>query len=184
MPGDVLDEPVGVLAHTEEVGLLGSRRDDRAALRALAVHDLGLGVEGLALLTVHALVLALVDVALIVHLFEHFLDLALVILVRRADELVVGRVHKVPDALHLAGGRVDILLRRPAGRSGAVLDLLAVFVGSGLEEDVIALLALPARDRVGQDDLVGISDVRLARCVGDRRRNIVFSFISHSKPPS
>ena len=54
------------------------------------------------------------------------------------------------------------------------LDLLAVLIGSGLEEYVVALLTFEAGDAVCEYDLVGVSNVRLAGCVGNRRGDIIF----------
>ena len=54
------------------------------------------------------------------------------------------------------------------------LDLLAVLIGSGLEEYVVALLTFEAGDAVCEYDLVGVSNVRLAGCVGNRRGDVIF----------
>ena len=72
---DVVNEPGGVLAHAEEVSLLLLGVNLTAADRALAIHELGLRVEGLALVAVEAVVVALVDVPLLVELLENLLDL-------------------------------------------------------------------------------------------------------------
>ena len=159
---DMLDQTVGILAHFEEIGFLGGRRDIAAALGTFPLHELGLRVEGLALLTVHALILSLIDIALIVHDAEDLLDLSLVIFVRRADELIVGRVHQIPDPPDLTGCRVDILLRRPAGLGSAILDLLSVLVRPCLEKDVIAFLPLEAGDRIRENDFICVADMRFA----------------------
>ena len=75
---------VGVLAQLEEVGLLLT-----PAVGALAVHELALRPEALAGLAVFADVLALVDVAVVVHLPEDLLDGLDVVIVGGADEAVV-----------------------------------------------------------------------------------------------
>ncbi len=67
-------DPVGVLAQAEEIGLLLGVHDLPAAVGALAVHQLALGPEGLAGLAVFALIGALIDVPLVVHLLEDLLD--------------------------------------------------------------------------------------------------------------
>ena len=173
---DVLDQAVGILAHLEEVRLLLRRLHLAAAVGALAVDELGLGEERLARRAVHALVVALVDVALLVELFEDLLDLLFVVVVGRADELVVRGVHDVPVRADDLRDLVDVFLRRDAGGLRLFLDLLAVLVGAGLEEHVVALEALEARDAVGEHDLIRVADVRAARGVGDRRRDIVLRF--------
>ena len=176
---DVLHQAVGVLAHAEEVGFLLRVHDRTAAVRTAAVFQLALGPEGLAGLAVLALVAALVDIALIVQLFEDLLHLFLVHGVGGADELVIGGVHQVPDLLDLSSDVVHMLLRGDARSLGLFLDLLAVLVRAGLEVYVVAGHALVARDRVGQHDLIGVADVRLRRGVGDRRRDII-GFLVHS----
>ena len=94
-----------------------------------------------------------------------------------ADKAVIGGVHNVPDALDFAGHIVHILLGGDAGGFGLFLDLLAVLVGAGLKIHIVAAQALEAADGVGQDDLIGVSDVRLAGGIGDGRTQIEFSLI-------
>ena len=49
-----------------------------------------------------------------------------------------------------------------------------MLVGSCLEVNVIALFSLVACDRVCQYDLVGVSDMRFAGCIGDRSGNVIW----------
>ena len=176
-----MQKPVGVFAHAEKVRLFLGGLHLSAAVGALAVFELRRRPERFAGRAVHALVAALIDVALLVQLFEDLLHLPLVLLVRRADELVVGDVHQVPDALYLPRHVVHELLGAHSRGGGLLLDLLPVLVRARLEAHVKALQALKARDRVGEHDLVGVADMRLARSVGDRRRDII-RFFAH-KPP-
>ena len=48
-----------------------------------------------------------------------------------------------------------------------------MLVGTGLEADIVALLPLKTRDAVCQYDLVGVADMRLAGCLGDRGGDII-----------
>ena len=176
---DVVDEPRGVLAHSEEIRLFLRGLHRASAVRAFAALQLRFRIERLAGLAVHAGILALVNVALFVHAAEHFLDLFHVIVVGRPDELVVGRVHKVPDPADLGGCPVDVGLRLHAGRNRLAFDLLAVLVRAGLEEDVVAFHPFIARDGVRQHDLICIADVRLGRRIGDRCRNVIPSLCFH-----
>ena len=77
-----------------------------------------------------------------------------------ADVVVVGDAHALPERLELGGDLVGELLRRDAGGGGAALDLLAVLVGAGEEEGVVAEEAVAAGDDVGGDGGVGVADVR------------------------
>ena len=68
----------------------------------------------------------------------------------------------------LGGDLVGELLRRDAGGGGGALDLLAVLVGAGEEEGVVAEQAVAAGDDVGGDGGVGVADVRARVDVVDR----------------
>ena len=175
---DILHETIRIFTHLKEICLFLRTRYRASAIRALPVHKLRIRPEGLARRTVPALVLGLVDVALVIHLLKHLLDLLLMVSVRRPDELIIGGVHEVPDRLDLTSGLIDKFLRRLAGRFGLLLDLLAVLIGTGLEADIIALESLISRDRIGEYDFVGVADMRLARCISDCSCNIV-RFLFH-----
>ena len=177
---DIVDEPGGVLAHLEEVGLLLGGVDLPTAVGALAVHQLALGPEALAGGAVQPLVRALVDVTLVVEVLEDLLDLFLVVAVGGADEVIVGHAHQVELLLDDGGHLVHELLGGDAFGLGLQLVFLAVLVGAGLEEHVIALQALEPGDGVRQDDLVHVADVGLARRVGDGGGEVIFPFAVHS----
>src|SRR5438093_12926565 len=86
----MLDEPVLVLRHLEEVVLLLDEREWPLVVRALAVDDLLLRVEALAAVAVPSAVLAEVDLAGVVELLEDGLHHHLVAGLGGADEIVVG----------------------------------------------------------------------------------------------
>ena len=171
---------VRVLGQTEEVGLLLGVRHLTAAVRALAVDELALGPEALAGGAVLADILALVDVALFIHLLEDFLDGGNMVVVGGADEAVIADVHQLPqilDALGALDDVIDELLRCNTGLLGLQLDLLAVLVGAGQELDVVALQPLVAGHSVGSDGAVGMSDVQLIAGIIDWRCNVEFFLI-------
>ena len=178
---DVVDQPRRILAHFEKVRFLLGGLDLAAAVRALAVHQLRHREERFARNAVHALIVALIDIALLIEALENLLHLRFVIGVGRADELVVARSHQVPDALDLARGAIHVGFRRNALGLGLVLDLLAVLVRAGLEEDIIALIAFIPRDGVRQYRLIGVADMRLAGSVSDCRGDVIF--LSHRSSP-
>ena len=156
--------PVGVLAQPEEIGLLLRVLHLAATVGALAVHQLALGPEALAGLAVFALVGALVDVALFVHLTEDLLDGGTVVIVGGADEAVVGDVHQLPQVQDALGALHDVvqeLLGGLSGGLGLVLDLLAVLVGARQEQHVAAGEPLVAGHGVGGHGAVGVADVQL-----------------------
>jgi len=173
--------PVCVFAQAEEVCLLLGVVDLPAAVGALAVHQLALGPEGLAGGAVFALVGALVDVALVVHLLENLLDALHMVVVGGADEPVVGDVHQLPQVLHAPVSLYDVvheLLGSDAGLPGLGLDLLAVLVRAGEEHDVLAPQAVIPGQRVRGHRTVGVADVELVRGIVDGRCDIEF-FLFH-----
>ena len=94
---DMLDQTVCIFAHLEEISLFLRRLYLTSAVRAFAVYQLGLGPEGLAGSTVQSLIRALVNIALVVQLFEDLLYLLLMILISGTDEFVIGSIHQIPD---------------------------------------------------------------------------------------
>ena len=63
-------------------------------------------------------------------------------------------------------------LRVQPGRARRLLDLLAVLVGAGQEENLVAVQPLEARHDVGRDRGVGVADMRRAVHVVDRRGDV------------
>ena len=78
-------------------------------------------------------------------------------LVGRADEEVVGELELAGQRLEARGVAVGELLRLDSLGARRVGDRLAVLVGAGEEEDVLAALAHVAREHVGGDRLVGVA---------------------------
>ena len=182
--------PVGVLREAEEVGLLLGLVDLAAAVRALAIHQLGLGPERFAGRAVLALVGPLVDIAIVVHLFEDLLNRFDMIVICCADEAVIGDVHQLPQVLDTAFTDDDIiykLLGRDAGLLGLFFDLHAVLVRSGQEHDIAAPEPLVTGHGVRCDGAVGMPDVQLGGRVIDRCGDIEFFsllvMMAHKKNP-
>ena len=173
---NMLDQPIRIFAHLEKIGLLPGRLHRTSAVGTFAVHQLGLGEERLAGSAVHALIIPFVNVAFLIHFLEDLLHLALMVFVRGADEFIIGSVHQIPDLLDLPGHIVHEFLWRNACFLRFQLDLLAVLVGSGLEEHVKALASFIPGDGVRQHDLIGIADVGLAGRVGNGRCDIILWF--------
>ena len=180
---NIFYKAVCVLAHLEEVRLLLRFLNGSAAVGALAVNYLRVGEEGLAGSAVPTLVTALVNVALFVKTLEYFRNGVNVRSVGRSDEVVVTRIHLVPDAANLAGHLVDVLLRRHSGVFGVVFDFLTVLICSGAEKDVKTARSFVSRDSVCHNYLVSVAKMRLSRRVRDRRGYIIFRFVHSDLPP-
>ena len=89
---NVLDQFVCIFAHAEEISLFLGRLYDTAAVRALAVHQLGLGPERFTGGTVHSLIGPLVNISLIIETLEDLLYLLLMILIGSTDELIIRNI--------------------------------------------------------------------------------------------
>ena len=151
--------------------LLAVQRD--AVDRARVVRaDLVLGLEVRAAGAVPALVLALVDVAVVVDALHDLLDPLLVAGVGGADEEVVGRVDARHQVLEAGGVAVGQLLRRDALALGGERDRLAVLVRAGEEEHDLASLAHVAGEDVRPDRGVRVTEVRCRVDVVDRGRDV------------
>ena len=175
----VLDA-VGILGKTEEVSLFLGVYDRASAVRAFAVHQLGLGPEGFAGLAVFADILAFVDVSFFVQLFEDFLYRKFVVVIGGADEAVVGNVHQLPQIQNAAWTLDDVVYKLFRGDTGflcLVLDFLTVLVSAGQEHNIIALQAFVASHCVGGYSAVGVTDVQLIRWIIDRRGDIKWFFL-------
>ena len=156
----------------EEVVLLGDQLHGAAVDGAVAVDEVGLGVVRLARHAVEALVGAELDVAGVVAGLEQPLDGPVVAGLGGADEVVVGDVEQLPRVPEALDGLVGPLPRRDAVGLGRPLDLQAVLVGAGEEEDVVAEEPVPAGHRVGRHRRVGVPDVGRVVHVVDRRRQV------------
>ena len=158
------------------------RADLEALEGALAVDDLGLGLELLAADAVQRLELAGVDVAAVVDRLHELLDALLVARLRRADEVVVRDVERREQREPRLGHElVDPLLRRRAVRRGGAHHLLAVLVGARQHPGVIARLAVPARERVDRHRRVPVADVRHIARVVDRGGDVEGTAGSHHR---
>ena len=78
------------------------------------------------------------------------------------DKVVIVCVHQIPDSLYFASHFIYILLWCDACGFCLFLNLLTVFVCSGLEVYVIALCFFVSCNGVCKYDFIGVSNVRFA----------------------
>ena len=102
------------------------------------------------------------------------------IIISCSDESVIGGVHQVKDPLDLCCLHVDKGLWSHSGCLGFFFDLLAMFVCSGLESDIITDQSLVAGNGIGHDDLIGVSDVRFAAGIRYCGCNVILSLVFHN----
>ena len=108
----------------------------------------------------------------VVEVLHEALDGGGVLGVRRADEEVVRGVHPLDHLLEVHDVAVGQLARRDALALGHVGHRLAVLVGAGEEEHVLAALAHVAREHVGGDRRVRVAEVGLRVHVVDGRGDV------------
>ena len=156
----------------EPVALLDPLRL-RVVLGALAVDEIGLGLERLAADAVQPGVHVLVDVPVVVQLLQEPLHEALVLLVARADEEVVRRIEALRELTPDDRDLVGVLLRRQALLRCDARHLRGVLVDPGQEERFDATLALVAGQDVRRDRRVRMPDVRGRVHVVDRCGDVV-----------
>jgi len=169
---DVLDQPVPVLAHPEEVVGFDDLGDFAAAVRTLAFDQVLLGEEPFAADAVPAGVFGPVDLVAVVEVLENFADGLLVEGVGGANEAVVGDAEPIPERLEPDDCLVAVRFGVHVARGGGFFHLLAVFVGSGQEKGLVAERTVVTREHVGQHGGVGVADVRLVIDVIDRRGDV------------
>ena len=167
-----VEQALLVTAELEEVVLLLDELDRSVVDGAVPVHQVALGVVGLAGNAVEPLVRAELDVAVVVDLLQPLLRRDVVARLGGADEVVVGDAELGPRALEALARLVGHLLGRKAALLGRPLDLQAVLVGAGEEVGVVTVESVPTGQRVGDDGRVRVPDVRRVVDVVDRRGDV------------
>ena len=156
----------------EPVVLLVPFQRDPVDRAGVALRDLALGLEVRAAGAVPALVGAGVHVAGVVHALEDLLHLGLVLGVAGADEEVVGHLQLGHQRLEAGRDAIDELLRRQPLPLRGLGDRLAVLVGAGEEEHLLAPLAHVAGQHVGGDRRVRVPQVGRRVDVVDGRGDV------------
>ena len=159
---NVVHQTLCIFLHIEEIGFFSGFVNRPAAVRAVAVLQLGFRPERFAGGTVPALVFAFVNIALLIKLFKNFLHRFFMLLIRGADKVVIRCVHQIPVVLNPFGGFIDKLFGRNAGGCRFFLNFLAVFIRASLEKDVVALGPFKTRQRVAENNFICVADMRSA----------------------
>src|SRR5579885_2516757 len=154
---------------------------DRASLLLV---QLLFGLERLAAVAVPALVFALVDVAVVVHLLDELLAADVVPRLAGLDEVVVADLQGAPDLLELAGHVVAVRLGVLAKLRRPLRYLDGVLVVAHEEVDAVALHAAVAGLHVGAELLEGGADVRPAVGVVDGGGQVEARVVGHDSPSS
>ena len=158
---DVFPQPGQVLGHAEEVVLLADEFRLGQMLGAQAVLQLLFRIEAFAAVAVVAAELAEIDVAGIIDLLQEALHAGLVVFVGSAHEGVVLDAQMRPQLLEQAADAVHEFLGGDALLFGGLDDLVTVFVRTGQEHGVVAQGLVEARQGVGHDGGIGMSQMGL-----------------------
>ena len=177
---DVVNEPLLVFAHPEEVVALFAVFGNRLMLGAFPVGKFLLHVEPFATDAVEPLVLAEVNIPGLVDLQEDPPDRLHVVRIGRPDEAIVGHRQLRPEGTKLGADPVGVGLRGDARLLGRLGDLVAVLVGSRGKKGPEAAEAVVAGQDVGDDRRVGVPDMGRGVYIVDRRCDIKCFF--HNSP--
>ncbi|OQB51161.1 MAG: hypothetical protein BWX98_02568 [Candidatus Aminicenantes bacterium ADurb.Bin147] len=172
----MIEQPLLEGGEAEEIRLLGNNLGFPAAVRTrFRAVGRGRNVVGEEILVrdaVPALVLALVDVALVEEEAEHLLDALLVELHGRPDEEIGLAVEGLPkieepdDDPVRPGPRIDAVLGR------GLFHLLAVLVRPGEKEHLPSVHLHEPGQGVGDDRRIGVADMGDVVDIIDRRRDV------------
>ena len=181
-----VEQLILVGGEAEEIALLLHPFDRRSGLgrepRAVLVQmGLVFGVIGLIADRVPAGIFVEIDVTGCLHPPPDRLRGPIMARLGGADEIVVGAVQPLDHGAETRHVAIQQVLRRQTIPRRRLLDLLAVLVGAGEKEHVIAVEALKARDGIGRDHLIGVADMRRAVRIGNRGGDGVAGLFGHGR---
>ena len=108
---------------------------------------------------VQTFVILFVNIALLVNFLQHRLHNFVVTLLAGADKIVVGDVQHLPQLFKVSNNAVDIFNRRNAFFGSLALNLKAVFIAAGQEENIFTLSAVIAGNSIGNRCAVRMADM-------------------------
>ncbi len=165
---DIVNQPLLVFAHPEEIILLRDDAQLLLMLRALAAFiQFLLRVESLTANAIVAAIFIEVDISAVVDLLQNRLNNLLVIIISGADKEIVTDVQFLPQFLKTDHRFITVLPRLYTPFFGSLCHLLTVFIGTGQEECFIPQPAMKPRQDIGQNGCVGVADVGLIVYVVD-----------------
>ena len=158
----MLDQSVCIFAHFKEVCFLFCRLYFTSAVRTFAVYKLRFCEERFTWSTVHSFIVTFVNISLIVQFFKDLLYLFFMIFVCCTDKFVIRSIHQIPDFLDFSGNIVYKFFWCYSRLFCFELDLLTMLISSCLEKYIVSLTSLVSCDRVSQNNLISVSNMRFA----------------------
>ncbi len=176
----ILKQLVRILGKPEEICLLAHHLYRAPAIGAIPVHQLGLCPERLTRCTVPSLVLTLVYISLFIHLSKNLLHYLLMLFIRGSYEFIIRYIHDLPQCFYPRYYFIYIFLGAYAFFLCYTLYLLAVFIRTCLEHDVVTRQPLEPGQRICSHSGVGMPYVELIAGIVNRCRYIKCFFIHYS----
>ena len=177
---NVFQQMICILANLEEICLLGNLLDRTMAVRAAAIFiQLMLSPVAFTWSAVKAGVGTFVDISLGVNAAENLLNHLLMTLFCGADKIIVGDIQQLPQILEAGYDRIYIFNRGNALFLSLLLNLLAVLIAAGKEENILPCQTVEAGHRVGNGGTVGVANVKLGTRVINWGSDIEAFFIQN-----
>ena len=176
---NMCNQTIRIFAHFKEICFFLCRLYLTTAVRAFSIHKLRFRPERFTRRTIHPLIRAFINVALIIQLLKDLLHLLFMPCIGRTDKIIIRTIHQIPDLFNLIRYAIYIFLWRNACFLCLLFDFLPMLIRSGLEIYFKTFLPFKTRNRICKYNFIRIADMRLAGCIGDRRCDIIFAFAVH-----
>ena len=125
-------------------------------------------------------ILTQINIILRQQFFKNIRHYFFVIIICRADKLVVRDIQQLPEFLNPNCHAVNVGLWGQTSLFCLLLNLLAMLIKTCQIVDIVAHQALVASQDIAGNGCIGRSDVELARWVINRRCNVKGLFLCHS----
>ena len=179
---DIFQPTVGILGHFEEIGFFTDPLQRTAAIGAHMIFvQFVFWPEGFARYTVPAFVFSFVNISVVIGTLEQHLHHFLMTFFGGTNEVIIGNIQFFPKLLEHANNLIGVFNRGNPCFFGFLFNLLAVFIRTGQEKDIIAVQTLETSHAVRNGCAIGMSDVQFRTGVVNRGGNVVLWFFAHEK---
>ena len=174
---DELQPPILVFAHFKEVAFLFHLLYRTMAVGAAVVFiQLTLQPVGFAGYAVQALVVFLIDIALLINFLQCVLNNLMMTLLAGADKVIVGDIQLFPQQLEVSNNCIYILNRGYAFFLSLTLDFQTVLVTAGQKEYIFTLQTVKACQAVSDSCAIGMAYMQIVTRIINWCCNIITRF--------
>ena len=156
---DIIDEPVAVLAHSEEIIAFLDRGDLSSAIRTLAFDEIFFSKKSFASDAIPSGIFGAVDFSAVVEILQNLADYLFVEIKGGTDEEIVGNAEAFPEFLETDNCFIAMSEGFDVAFLGGFFNFLSVFIGTGQKEGIEAEGSLIAAEDVSEDGGVGVADM-------------------------